>query len=88
MTDHAKPTIPDVLPRLRAYVEQEGNWAGGSLHIVIDDGNITDSDVAYCREWSRRRGDAEGEALAEILLRMSLTQRRKLATLVWLRAAQ
>ena len=70
-----KPTIPEVIERFRAYQERPGNGAWGSLHIVLDDGNVTDSDVAFCIDVARDKGDEEGEALARILLRMSKTQR-------------
>lgn len=73
-----KPTVPEVLPIVRAYYAKPGNLCGGSLHIVIDDGNIEDSHVRLCRAWAGKRGDADGVALADLLLAMSKTQRRKL----------
>jgi hypothetical protein len=76
-----KPTIPEVLPRFVAYHANNGAW--GSLHIVLDDNNVADAHVRYCSEWAREQGDVEGEALAEILLRMSKTQRGKLPTSVY-----
>lgn len=76
----AKPTVPEVLPIARRYFAKEGNAAGGSLHIVLEDGNIDDSSVQFCREWALERGDADGVALADLLLRMSKTQRKKIAS--------
>lgn len=78
-----KPTIPEVLPMLKAYITKEGNSVGGSLHIVLDDGNIEDSNVEFCIKSASERGDAEGAELGFLLLTMSKTQRKKLSELVW-----
>lgn len=78
MTD-SKPAVPEVLPLVHAYRDLPGNAVGGSLHIVLDDGNVDDASVAWCRDYARENGDRPGVELAEILLRMSQTQRRKLA---------
>lgn len=72
-----KPTIPEVVERFRAYHRFNPVW--GSLHIVLDDGNVSDAHVLFCVAEARSRNDAEGERLALILLEMSRTQRRKLA---------
>jgi hypothetical protein len=74
-----KPTIPEVLPRFRAYHIRYPEW--GALHIVLADGNVSDADVAFCREVAEQRGDAEGLALATLLAQMSRTQRTKLGRL-------
>ena len=74
-----KPTVPEVLPIMRRYLDTEGNSAGGSLHIVLDDGNVSDGDVLFCIEYAKERCDKAGVELAEILLRMSKTQRKKLS---------
>ena len=78
-----KPTVPEVLPLVRAYYAKPGNNVGGSLHIVLEDGNVGDSHVEHCREWAEERDDVDGVALAKLLLRMSRTQRRKLSRLVY-----
>ena len=70
------PNIPEVLPRFREYHTKHFAW--GALHIVLDDGNVDDSSVQHCIEWAVQSSDAEGEALARILLSMSKTQRKKL----------
>lgn len=71
-----RPTIPDVLPRFRAYHERHFAW--GALHIVLDDDNCDNASVEHCVKWAQESGDAEGEALARILMSMSKTQRKKL----------
>ena len=78
-----KPTIPEVAELFARYYEQPGNAVWGSLHIVLDDGNVDDSNVVFCIGEAEQRGDDEGKRLAEILLRMSKTQRRKLPTAVY-----
>jgi hypothetical protein len=69
-------TVPDVIDRFRAYKEKEPCW--GSIHIVLDDGNVRDKDVKFCIEFALERGDTEGHELACMLLGMSITQRNKL----------
>lgn len=74
----SKPTVPEVMPLLRKYAAKPGNSAGGSLHIVIHDGNVDVDSVLYCIKFARERADRDGVELGGILLRMSLTQLRKL----------
>lgn len=73
-----KPTVPEVLPLVQQYYAKPGNECGGSLHIVLDDGNVETEHVAYCQQYAKDRGDDFGYALAGLLLRMSKTQRLKL----------
>ncbi|MHC4717296.1 MAG: hypothetical protein ACYS5V_10020 [Planctomycetota bacterium] len=68
-----KPTIPEVLDRFVDYFRRNPTW--GDLHIVLDDGNVRDSDVQWCVDHGRTE---EGRELARVLLRMSRTQRLKL----------
>lgn len=73
-----KPRLtPDVVARFKAYHEM--NLAWGRLHIVLDGDNFHDDHVRHAIEWARQENDGEGLALAELLLRMSWTQRRKLS---------
>lgn len=75
-----KPTIPEVRPLVDAYRSLPGNGAGGSLHIVLDDGNVGDRNVQFCAQEAQDRGDEPGGKLSRVLLRMSKTQRKKLST--------
>lgn len=79
MSDHEKPTVPEVLPLVQAYYAMPGNSAGGSLHLVLDDGNVEDSSVAVCLRYAQEHDDEAGVELATLLLKMSKTQRKKLA---------
>ena len=76
---NAKPklTIPEVITRFQAYYAKHPAW--GSLHIVLDDGNVRDDSVYFCIKWAIDHEDPEGEALARILLQMSKTQWRRQA---------
>lgn len=74
-----KPTVLEVMPMIHAYRDTAGNSEGGSLHIVLGDGNTEDVHVEWCIEYAKERGDVAGVELGETLLRMSLTQRNKLA---------
>ena len=74
-----RSTIPDVIDRFRAYHEREPMW--GSLHIVLDDQNVSDSNVWFCFHWADEHDDSEGVELALLLIRMSRTQRLKLSRL-------
>lgn len=79
MTEPAKPTLPEVLPLVRALYATRHGVAGGCLHIVLDDCNVYDDIVEDCIQWAEDHECAECEALGRLLLRMSKTQRRKLA---------
>ena len=78
-----KPTIPEILPLLKEYRDKDDNGAGGNLHIVLDDGNVNDSDVIFCLERAREPNDTDGIKLAELLLQMSKTQRSKIASMFY-----
>ncbi len=75
----SKPTVPEVLPLVQALYASEHGACGGCLHIVLDDTNIEDHHVQYCVDYARERHCQGCLALAETLLRMSQTQRKKLA---------
>ena len=45
-----KPTIPEVRARFQRYHKDNPSW--GSLHIVLDDGNVSDGNVAAAVETS------------------------------------
>lgn len=82
MTSPEKPlkSWRDLVAPCRAYYnKQDGsNASGGSLHIVLDDGNTETEHVEFCLQYAKDHNDPEGVALSELLLRASLTQRNKL----------
>lgn len=77
-----KPSVSDVLKLVHAYYAN-GNGAGGNLHIVLDDGNIRDGDVLFCLERAKECGDTDGIEIANLLLAMSKTQRKKVCRNVY-----
>lgn len=75
-----KPVVDAALRSLfRAYLRRYPAW--GSLHVVLEDGNVKDSHVEFCLQQALEKGDEEGAALARILLECSQTQRRKIASI-------
>lgn len=74
-----KPNVPEVLELVREYTSRPGNEEGGSLHIVLVDRNIGDSNVEFCMEWAADRNDLSGVIVASMLLEMTRTQRLKIA---------
>jgi hypothetical protein len=71
-----KTSIPDVIDEFHLYYKKHPVW--GSLHIVLDDGNVDDRSVEFCIDYAHEHDDQEGERLGRVLLKMSKTQRRKL----------
>lgn len=78
-----QPTVPELIRLAKAYYSIPENRAGGSLHIVLDDGNIDDDDIRHCLDYARAEGDCAGVSLAEQLLKVSKNQRRKLFRRYW-----
>lgn len=75
----ARPTVLDVYPLLDEYAALEQNSNGGSLHIVLMDGNLRSGHVRFCRDWAAEHGDVLGVRLALALLDLTVTQRSKCA---------
>lgn len=79
--DLMKPTVPEVLPLLLAYLNKPGNNCGGSLHIITDDGNTHPGHAEWCLEYARKEGDTDAVAILELMVQMSRTQIRRLCAL-------
>ena len=60
------------------YYSLLGNGVGGSLHVVLDDGNLKDYHIQWCLNYALEKGDTQGMELAKALLRASWTQRTSL----------
>lgn len=52
------------------FYAMDGNAAGGDLHVVVEDINLGDGSISWCRDEARKLGDENALALAELLLRM------------------
>ncbi len=77
-----KPSIPEVIDLFRAYYIKTGSDGWGCLHIVLEEGNVSNHDIEYCLKYAKDNGDIDGENLANILLKMSKTQRLKIDSIV------
>lgn len=67
-----------LLERFHTYHETHITW--GSLHIVLDDGNVENKYVDFVMHWAETHDDTEGLELAKLLRDMTMTQRRKVAS--------
>lgn len=72
MSEAALTRCADLLDRIYAR-----HAAGCCLHIVTDDGNVRDSDIAFCLNVAREHGHADCIEAAELLATFSKTRRRK-----------
>ena len=80
-----KVTIPEIVPWLQEYYAQPdppgyqgAHGMGGSLHIVLEDGNIKNTHLHWCEQHALTQGDDLGAFLARALLAMTYRQRKKL----------
>lgn len=71
-------TFDELVEACRKYYQKPGNCAGGCLHIFLDDGNIGQKDVEFCRDYAREHNDADGLFIAEQILGLSKRGRWKL----------
>ena len=70
--------VNEILKLAKEYYSIEGNSIGGSLHIVLDDGNIEDDNIQFCINYAKENDDIKGVELAELIFQCSYTQRKKL----------
>ena len=80
-------TYPALLQRCRDYYKIPGNECGGSLHIVLDDGNTEPHFIGYCAVYAARHDDTIGEVLALDLLWLTEAQTERLVQELWKRSA-
>lgn len=79
MQNVMKPTIPEVLPLVKAWYAKPGNGCGGLFHIMLEDGNHEQVWAVKALEAAQSSSDPEAIALASLLVAMSPTQRLKLS---------
>ena len=76
---HDRPSVPEVIAYARRYYNSErGKWVGGSLHIVLDDGNLSNDSVDFCIDHAKETDDEAGWILATMIRSLTSTQRRSL----------
>lgn len=57
-------------------VYYDSNITGGSLHIVLDDGNLGKYHVVWCAGYAAGKEDNEGSDIANLLLFMTMKQKK------------
>jgi hypothetical protein len=78
-----RPTVPDVLPLIRAIYARPDGASGCCLHIVTDDFNCEQDNIDYCLAYARERGHTDCIQAAEMLAAMTITQRSKAVRILW-----
>lgn len=73
-----KPTLTEVRPLIEAFYKLDGNGAGGSLHIVLDDHNVQLPHIKWCEQQAEAKGDTTAMWLARVLSMLSASQRRRM----------
>jgi len=71
----------DVFALVRHYYESPGNGAGGALHIVLDDGNLSLGHLLFAREQAAAARDELGVEIADLLAAMPMAARVRVLTL-------
>jgi len=71
-------SIRDALMLCKKFYSIPGNECGGSLHIVLDDGNLEDDHVLFCVRYAQENDDPLGFLVAKVLLALSEPDREKL----------
>lgn len=64
-----------LLKQIKQYLAIEGNEVGGNLHIVLDDGNLEDKHILWCRARCMDIHDVLGVYICDNLLRMTYKER-------------
>lgn len=64
-----------IFRQIVAYYGVDGNSTGGYLHIVLDDGNMGENHIAFCRDEAAQAGDQAAVEIAEALLALPLFER-------------
>lgn len=78
-----KPSIPEVVPLVLEYYSRKGNGVGGIFHVILDDKNYEKCFADSALEMARETKDPLTIQIAEMLVEMSSTQRRKLSASLW-----
>lgn len=81
--DKMKLTVPELIPILKEYYKKPENGAGGSLHIILENCNVSKADVVFCRQWAIDHNDQDGVKIADMFMKMSRTQLTKLANMAF-----
>lgn len=69
--------VGELANRIAEYYKKEGNGVGGNCHLVLDDGNLEDSDIQFCKGYCAKADDTDGLYIMREMLSMSLEERQK-----------
>lgn len=75
------PLTDEETERFADYFDANPTW--GSLHIVMEDGNVEDVHLAWSIRYAEEHGDSEGAALGRILSRLTEAERAGLSHLAF-----
>ncbi|TCG09342.1 hypothetical protein BZM27_05945 [Paraburkholderia steynii] len=63
-----KPSEHFLRMMVAAFYELPGNCVGGCLRIVLDDDNLEDHHVRWCREEAQKRNDQDAMFMCDVLM--------------------
>lgn len=66
----------DLEQRIDTFSQQPGNSVGGSLHIVLSDGNIDDHHITWVEGYACGAKDDDGYVIANMLSRLNADDRQ------------
>lgn len=59
------------------YYKKEGNGCGGNCHLILDDGNLEDSDIQFCIGYCAKADDTDGLYIMREMLSLNPEERQK-----------
>lgn len=65
----------ELIYKIKSFKEIKGNAAGGVLHIVLDDGNLEDSYILFCKEEAIKKNDKLAIKICDELLMLTHDER-------------
>jgi len=74
-----RPTVSQVGPLAEALYRGPGGAVGCCLHVVLEDFNLDDASMQFCIDWAANAEHHHCSTLADLLWRMSPTQRGRVA---------
>ena len=75
-----KPVIKELI---QYYYDDLENSTGGYCHIALDDGNVEDGYLWWCREECRKHGDHFGRFIMEVLREFTVEERERMYEKDW-----
>jgi hypothetical protein len=60
------------------FYRKTENICGGTLHIVLEDGNTEDHNVEWCKRYAEDQLDYDGVLVADLLLKFTEDEREEI----------